>query len=61
MALFKIKETIQVMTAYIYEVEAGTKEEALELYTNKLAGTLEEENRFIVPDLEESIIAYQEE
>ena len=61
MAKFKIKETELVATAFIYEVEADTKEEALKKYVNELAGSLELENSFIVPDCEESIVAYSEE
>jgi len=41
MPKFKIKETEKVMTAYIYEVEAETKEEAVDKYINELAGSLE--------------------
>lgn len=59
MAKFKIKEVIKVSTAYIYEVEAETKEEAVEKYVNELAGSLEMLDCFAVPDLEESITAYQ--
>lgn len=60
MAKFKIKETEKVMTAFIYEVEAETKKEAVEKYINELAGSLELEDSFIVGDLEESVVAYIE-
>lgn len=59
MAIFRIKDTEKVMTAYIYEVEADTKEEALEKYINELAGSLELLDSFIVPDLEESVVSYE--
>ena len=59
MAIFRIKDTEKVMTAYIYEVEADTKEEALEKYINELAGRLELLDSFIVPDLEESVVSYE--
>jgi hypothetical protein len=61
MAKFKIKETELVATAFIYEVEAETKEEALEKYVNELAGSLELINSFIVPNCEESVVAYADE
>lgn len=41
MTVFKIKETEDVRTSFIYEVEADSKEEALELYNNELAGSLD--------------------
>ena len=43
------------------EVEAETKEEALEKYVNELAGSLELINSFIVPNCEESVVAYADE
>lgn len=55
MAKFKIKDVVQVRMAYIYEVEAETKEEALELYIGLLAGSLEELNSFVTDDSEESV------
>lgn len=58
MAKFEIKENVQIMTAFIYEVEADTKEEALEKYLNELAGSLEVKNSFVTCELEESVIAY---
>tara|TARA_R110000851_G_scaffold47424_1_gene115004 strand:- start:4347 stop:4541 length:195 start_codon:yes stop_codon:yes gene_type:complete len=61
MAKFKIKENVQIMTAFIYEVEADTKEEALEKYVNELAGSLPVKNSFVTCELEESIIAYNPE
>ena len=61
MAKFKIKETGFIATAFIYEVEAETKEEALEKYVNELAGSLELVDSFIVPDCEESVVAYTDE
>lgn len=61
MAIFKIKETEKIMMAYIYEVEADTKEEALEKYINELAGSLTCENEFMTPEVEETVTAYSEE
>jgi hypothetical protein len=61
MAKFKIKETEFVATAFIYEVEAETKEEALEKYVNELSGSLELIDSFPVPDCEESIVTYSDE
>ena len=40
MAKFTIIEKEKVLMAYTYEVEAETKEEALQKYTNELAGSL---------------------
>ena len=56
MAIFKIKETEKIMMAYIYEVEANTKEEALEKY-KELGGDYEKE--FRTPELEETVTAYK--
>ena len=56
MAIFKIKDTQKVMTAYIYEVEAETKEEAVEKYVSELAGSLDLVNSFITDDHDESIV-----
>jgi hypothetical protein len=61
MAKFEIKENVQIMTAFIYEVEADTKEEALDKYVNELAGSLPVKNSFITCELEESLIAYNPE
>lgn len=47
MAKFKIKENIKVMMAYIYEVEAETKEEAVAKYINELAGSLPELDSYV--------------
>jgi len=47
------------MHAEIYHVEADTKEEALDKYINELAGSLELQESFIVPDLKESITVYK--
>ena len=58
MAKFKIKETELVATAFIYEVEAETKEKALEKYVNELAGSLKHIDSFIVPDCKESVVAH---
>ncbi len=55
MAIFEIKDTIKIMMAEIYEVEAETKKEALEKYINELAGGLELKREFIVDDLKESV------
>lgn len=41
MPKFKVIEAQQVVHVGIYEVEAETKEIALDLYINKLAGSLE--------------------
>ncbi len=61
MARFVIKDIKKIMMAYIYEVEAETKEEALEKYLNELAGTLELKNSFITPEIEETTVAYIQE
>ena len=55
MPKFKIKDVEQVRMAYVYEVEAETKEEALELYINELAGGLQQLDCFITDDSKESI------
>lgn len=47
MPKFKIKENQRVMMAYIYEVEAETKEEAVDKYINELAGSLPELNSYV--------------
>ena len=40
METFRIKVTQKVMSVEIYEIEAESKEEALELYCNELAGAI---------------------
>ena len=54
MKKFKIADTEKYMIE-IYEVEAETKEEALDLYINKLAGSLEMLDSSYDPDAEDSI------
>lgn len=56
---FKIKDTVKVMMAYIYDVEAETKEEALRMYQD---GEILETSPdcFVVPDLEESTTVFKQ-
>lgn len=56
MAIFKVKETEKVMTAYIYLVEAETKEDAVEKYVNELAGSLPLEDSYVTDDNSEDIV-----
>lgn len=56
MPKFTIKDTEQVFITYEYEVEAESKEKALEKYTNELVGTLECKNEYASTDEAESII-----
>jgi hypothetical protein len=55
MPKFKIKDVESVRMAYVYEVEAETKEEALDKYVNELAGGLEQLDCFVTDDSKESI------
>ena len=55
MSKYIIKDTEQVFMTYEYEVEAETKEKALNIYINSLAGTLDPIGRYISDDNEESV------
>ena len=55
MAKFKIKDTYKYLSEF-YEVEAETKEEALNKYVNVLAGSLERYDFNYEPDTEDKII-----
>jgi len=54
MKKFKIKDAEKYMVC-IYEVEAETKEEALDKYVNELAGAIEPINDYYEPDQEDTI------
>ena len=54
MLKFKIRDVEKYMIE-IYEVEADTKEEALDEYVNKLAGSLELVDSCYDPDVEDVI------
>lgn len=54
MTKFKIKDVDKYMVE-IYEVEAETKEKALDEYINKLAGSLEIIDCYYDPDAEDTI------
>ena len=54
MAKFKIRDVEKHMIE-IYEVEANTKEEALDKYCNELAGSLEPLDAIYDPDVEDTI------
>lgn len=54
MEIFKIRDTYKHL-AEIYEVEAETKEEALEKYINELAGSLERIDFSYEPEAEDDI------
>jgi hypothetical protein len=41
MSKFKIKVTEKVMSVEIYEIEADTEEEAIDLYCEELAGSIQ--------------------
>ena len=57
MPKFIIKDTEQVFITYEYEVEAESKEEAIEKYTNELAGSLACKNEYVSDEETESITA----
>ena len=57
MAKFKIIEKEKVLMAYVYEVEAETKEEAIELYIGFLAGSLDCIDSYVCDGDKEEIIA----
>ncbi len=54
MKKFKIRDTYKYLSE-IYEVEAETKEEALDKYVNVLAGSLERLDVSYEPEVEDSI------
>lgn len=54
MPIFKIRDVEKYMIE-IYEVEAETKEEALDKYINELAGSLELLDSCYDPDVEDTI------
>ena len=54
MATFIIKDTEKHLSEF-YEVEAETKEEALEKYENELAGSLERIHFDYAPESEDNI------
>lgn len=49
MATFKVQVTEKVMSVQIYEVEAESGEEAVELYASELAGSIEPVNYYERP------------
>ncbi len=55
---FKIRETYKHL-AEIFEVEAETKEDALDKYINELAGSLERIDFSYEPELEDEIIVIE--
>ena len=54
MAIFTIRDVEKYMIEF-YEVEADTKEEALDKYINELAGSLEMKDSCYDPDVEDTI------
>lgn len=54
MIKFTIKDTEKHMVE-LYEVEAATKQEALDKYENQLAGSLEIKDSYYDPDGKDSI------
>ena len=52
MAIFRVVENEKITMSYVYEVEAETESEAIELYIEKLAGTLECINEYETTDEE---------
>lgn len=54
MTKFKIRDTYKYLSE-IYEVEAETKEEALDKYVNELAGSLERIDFSYEPEMEDNI------
>ncbi len=54
MKKFKIKDVQKYMVEF-YEVEAETKEEALDKYVNELAGSLQLVDSYYDPDAEDTI------
>ncbi len=56
MEIFTIKETEKVLMAYTYEVEAETREDALDKYVNELAGSLPIVDSYVTDGTEESIV-----
>jgi hypothetical protein len=54
MQKFKIRDTYKYLSE-IYEVEAETKEEALDKYVNVMAGSLERLDVSYEPEAEDSI------
>jgi hypothetical protein len=55
MAKFKIKDTENHLSEF-FEVEAETKEEAIDKYVNELAGSLERFDFNYDPDAEDEIV-----
>lgn len=55
MPVFKIKDVEKCYNVCIYEVQAETAEEALELYCNELAGSLEPVNDYYESDEKEDV------
>lgn len=55
MQKFKIRDTYKNLSE-IYDVEAETKEEALDKYVNVLAGSLERSDVSYEPEVEDSIV-----
>lgn len=54
MAKFKIIDVEKYMVE-LYEIEAETKEEALDKYVNELAGSLPLEDSYYDPDAEDTV------
>lgn len=62
MPKFKIQETRKTMLVEIYEVEAASEQEAIELYCSELAGSIEPVNywyRDINNDEDEDVTIYK--
>ena len=55
MAIFKIKDVEDVRTAFIYEVEADSPEEAIKLYNEELAGSLDLKDSFLDDGTDEGV------
>lgn len=59
MKKFKVIETEKVLTSYVYEVEAETKEGAIEKYVNELAGSIPEVDCYSNDSGQEGIVAIE--
>jgi len=55
MPKFKVKEVTPLFNVEIYEVEAGTEEEALTIYCNELAGSIEPIQQYYTSEADEDI------